>query len=876
MIGETISHYRILEKLGEGGMGVVYRAEDTRLGRMVALKFLPADVNQDENARHRFLREARAASALDHPNIYTIHEVDETADGRAFICMAYYDGESLQSKLRGTPLPVDEAVAIAAQVADGLSSAHAAGIVHRDIKPENVMITRDGVAKIVDFGLVKRASDARLTTDGAALGTVAYMSPEQVRGEDVDARSDLFSLGAVLYEMLTGRPPFRGDHPASVLYSITNDPVDAPSHTNHRVPAELDRIVVKALAKDLGSRYASASQLSADLRGLGLATVAATPARAGRRLLWTLALAAIAVVVALGVIWTQRRSATDIARVTHDTPAGAPASRRTTSQLTFGSSLEDWPAWSPDGARLAYSAEADGFKHLFVWSRDSGNAGQVTRGDFDDIQAAWSPDGNAIAFVRANTAAGKLSPTDVLGYFNESAHVYVLDVAAGATRKLIDNAFNPSYSPDGSTILVDAAWAGARRIWTTDARGRNPKQLTTDASEAVVHVSPAWSPDGTRVVYCRVQNTRADIEVFDLATQTTVRLTDDWFNDLDPVWSPSGRYVYFSSNRGGGLNLWRVAVDGSTPRAPEQVTTGAGDDLQPSISPDGSRLAFVALGLNSDLWRLPLDPKSGKPTRAADALIATTREDSRAAWSPDGSTIAFNSDRLGDMNLWLHSLLDGSERRLTTGAGGDYQANWSPDGQRIAFFSSRSGNLDIWTVGLADSAMRQLTSDPGLDVNPFFSPDGTMIAFQSDRGGRSELWVMQSDGTLPRPVASVEANGHFVCWRDSRRIMFASGWGADRVIYNVDVENGALETMPKIKSGAHMSFSPDGTLVLDVTGHKALWINPLSGAEPTKIFEFDSPDIRIDYPRWSPDGRWAVFDRVAPQGGDIWSIEGLE
>jgi TolB protein len=298
--------------------------------------------------------------------------------------------------------------------------------------------------------------------------------------------------------------------------------------------------------------------------------------------------------------------------------------------------------------------------------------------------------------------------------------------------------------------------------------------------------------------------------------------------------------------------------------------------MQPSLSPDGRRLAFAVQSLNSDLWTIPLDPASGRIAGEPRAMVATTREDSRGAWSPDGRTIAFNSDRLGDMNIWLHSLEDGTDRQLTRGPGGDYQADWSPDGRLVTFFSSRAGNADIWVVDAVAGAMRQLTQDPGLDINPFYSPTGTYIAFQSDRGGRFELWVMMADGSNPRRVARAEASGHFMRWfRDGKHILFASGDGADRKIYRVDVTSGELETMPKISSGAHLSLSPDQTRVLEVQGHRSLWIYPLDGALAAEIFMFDDPDIRIDYPVWSPDGREAVFDRGVTSGGDIWMIDGL-
>jgi eukaryotic-like serine/threonine-protein kinase len=305
MIGETISHYRILEKLGAGGMGEVYRAEDTKLKRVVAIKVLPADLGRDEEARARFTREAQAASSLQHENICAIHEIGEAPDGRMFICMDCYDGVTLKERIAGGPLPVGEAIDIADQIAAGLSEAHAAKIVHRDVKPANVMVTRRGVAKILDFGLAKPAGTATLTKMGSTMGTVAYMSPEQARGGAVDHRTDIWSLGVVLYEAIAGRPPFRGEYESAVLYAIMNESPEALTALRSGVPLELERIVGKCLAKDAAERYQTAADLSADLRRLKREMSEGAPRKATPRggRIAALAAVAAAILVALAVIF---------------------------------------------------------------------------------------------------------------------------------------------------------------------------------------------------------------------------------------------------------------------------------------------------------------------------------------------------------------------------------------------------------------------------------------------------------------------------------------------------------------------------------------------------------------------------------------------
>lgn len=472
---------------------------------------------------------------------------------------------------------------------------------------------------------------------------------------------------------------------------------------------------------------------------------------------------------------------------------------------------------------------------------------------------------------------GKLEPTDINGWYQEGGDLWALDLRSGQESKLVDDAFNPAYSPDGTRLAFDATWAGARRIWIADASGRNPRQVTSDSSEAVVHTTPRWSPAGTRLAFRRIDKIRSDIGVVDPATQVATRVTNDNVLDMDPVWAPDGRHIYFTSPRGGGLNLWRIGIasGGYATGQLEQLTTGAGDDVEPTVAPGGDRLAFAVRGINSDLWRLPVSPTTGRPSGAPERVVSTSRVESRGAWSPDGRTIAFNSDRTGEMNIWLQRLADGTSRQLTRGPGGDYQPEWSPDGRSLAFFSARGGNADIWSVTVSDGRLTRLTADLSTDTNPFYSPDGRQIAFISDRGGRPELWTMRADGSEPRRLTSIGVGGHFLRWTaDGGHLVFRAENGTQVQIYSASLKDGSLTRLPDVASGGHMSFSPVQSLILDVKGHKALWVYPTNGAAPYQVFAFADPDVRIDYPSWSPDGHWVLFDRAAPKGGDLWLIEG--
>jgi TolB protein len=261
-----------------------------------------------------------------------------------------------------------------------------------------------------------------------------------------------------------------------------------------------------------------------------------------------------------------------------------------------------------------------------------------------------------------------------------------------------------------------------------------------------------------------------------------------------------------------------------------------------------------------------------------EEVLASTREDSRGSWSPDGAQIAFNSDRSGDMNIYIHSLLEGASRQITTGPGGDFQPQWSPDGKQLVFFSSRAGNADIWLVDLVNNSLKQLTSDAALEINPFFSPDGADIVFQSDRSGRLEVWVMNSDGSHQRQLSRIGVMGHFLRWsHDGENVIFRCPCGGKPQTYQVSLQGG--EPVPlnsEIAGGSHTSFSPNYSLIMDVVGHKTLWVSPATTGKPVKVFEFPDGESRIDYPVWSPDGKWVLFDRFRPQGGDVWAIENLE
>ena len=821
MIGKNVSHYRVLEKLGSGGMGVVYKAEDTKLGRTVALKFLPPELTRDEKAKQRFIHEAQAASAMEHSNICTIYEVDETEDGRMFICMAYYEGKTLKDEIEEGELDIERAVDITIQIAHGLVKAHAQGIIHRDIKPANVFITNDDQVKILDFGLAKLAGQLKLTTTGKAMGTAAYMSPEQVSGEDVGPRTDIWALGVILHEMATGRLPFLEEYEMAVMYSIVHEEPETISSLRPGVPAELEKIVNKAMAKKQAERYQNAGELLTDLgmlkRKLEFEDYSASRTwqfdRGARKPITSIALFAVLAAAIAIIVWLSTRR--------EDRIPGLPGQPL---QVTSGKSWEGEPTLSPDGERIAYASDIAGNRDIFVIDVRGGNPLQLTSDPASDTCPTWYPDGSALAFVsdrRGRTSIWKVS-----------------QLGGGATL-LLSDAVDPAVSPDGERIAFSVPSPGGDfRIGMASLSDPTAVTMLTGDEDGVwSHRCPAWSPDGRMICYA----TQHDLWIVPSTGGRARKLSSGGNRDYSPAWSSNGKLIYFSSRREGTIALWRIAAAGGIP---QRLTMGTGSENRPTICADGSRFAYATQVTSTDLFIRDLD--SGEETK-----MQGTRDDWMAAMAPDKSVIVYASDRMGSKtDLWIQpldqGLPSGSPRRLTDHPGIASHPVFSPDGTWLAYYRIIETQRDIWTLPLSGGRPIRFTEHEAEDIQPAWSPDGSALAFVSSRGGYSRIWIASvSEGkrtSPPRPLTGEDLNAYAPTWsRDGKTIAF------------VGMKENLLEVWTMPADGK----APARQITSGATAFRVRW-DPLTGAI-------------LASGTWGGD--WYTLRRVSLDGKTIQSLD---
>src|SRR5579884_106864 len=889
MVGQTISNYKIVEKLGEGGMGVVYKALDLRLNRFLALKFLPPErVNAE--VRRRFFQEAQAASALNHPNITHIYDVGEW-EGADFIAMEFVEGSTVQELLRKGSIAETDALRYAVAIADAMSVAHAAGIIHRDLKPGNVMVTTRGLVKILDFGLAKlnepaappsaegelsTSSDTQTlfedvrTSAGAIVGSPCYMSPEQVLGKAVDARSDIFSFGALLYEMLTDRRAFGGRAKLEVFSAILHVDPAPPSQLQPTIPHELDWVVARCLRKDPERRFQTMAEVKAALQDLVATSMTGTatthrmmvpPPRKQRFWVAGLAMAVLLVVGVIIAFWLLRQK-----------PA-APENQGPLeiTRLTTEGGLNQDPAISPDGKLLVYASDHGGGGVLNLYMKQIGGAEsiQLTHDQANDSEPDFSPDGTKIVFRSERDGGG----------------IYLISTLGGQAERIVDGGRRPRFSPDGTKI---AYWTGAAdpfplrpgiaQVFIFDPASSTSRRLAPDFAASV---DPVWSPDGQKILFIGMREgaDTYDLWIAGVEGGTAVRCGAAPPGRLLVPFAWRGDRVYTGGsprNTASELEFMTLNAAGRA-TAPRRLTAGTTGEDSPSISRDG-RLVFAGISTNDDVFEIPLEVNSGRTVGEPSRLTTNVADDIAFGISADGRRVVYLSDRAGGPEVWVRDRA-GQERQLTTGGTPKSFAIPTPDGQFVAWKKDDINMRDIFETPLEGGSARAVCADCGTPGT--WSPDSRFLAYTTGRTPHNAVGLLDiSNGShseyLKAPDLDLRPTS---ISQDGRWMAFA----AFRSARDFHIEVAPFTPrMPPARSqwieipqpaGAHPNahWSADGGLLYfssEQDGYNCLWAEPVSRRDgfkrgtPFAVRHFHSPSLVMIAPSfWYPIA--LARDRVA-------------
>jgi Tol biopolymer transport system component len=898
--GTRLGPYEVVGPVGAGGMGEVYRAHDSRLGRSVAVKVLPAELASDAHRRRRFEREARAVAALSHPNVCAVFDVgrEETGEGPVdYLVMELLEGESLAQRLRRGPLPTADLLEITAEVASALDAAHRAGVVHRDVKPGNILLTRSA-AKLLDFGLASLHPPAlpaggasaaateeathgdSLTDAGRAVGTYPYMAPEQLEGKTVDGRADLFALGAVVYEMATGQRAFSGPSQATVAAAIlTSDP---PPLTTLRpaMPQSLERLVRMLLAKDPDERVQAAHDVVLRLReiaeegGGARAAVALRTRRRRKAVAGTLSV--VTLVLAAAALW----------RWTHPS---APLPAPTVVPLTTLTGVEVFPAFSPDGEQVAFmwGGEESDNGDIYLTMVGSAEVRRLTTDPAPEIAPSWSPDGRQIAFTcgRPGSTGIELGPMTIC----------LVSPLGGSVRRLSDFPVPPfpapSWSPDGRWLAVarapSPAEPGLEGLYLVPVQGGEPRRLVLPEGARRSH-APSFAPDGRHLAYLSYAPGASSLEVVELSADyepmgSPRRLTPPpTFVNSAPAWTRDGGSVVYVAVARGARELWRVGIAGDRP--PERIEIAGHEVWQPAAAASRDRLVFVRTLHNAAIYRFGM----GRPSEPI--LQSSFGFDFHPDLSPDGRRMAFESGRSGQGNaIWLAEADGSHPSRLTRGPG-LHQGSpcWSPDGGRIAFDSrGADGHLDIWTIGADGSSLRQLTRDPGEEAVASWSRDGRLVYFTAVRtaSGESgpEVWRVPAGGG---PEERVTDHGG---WRvqeslDGQTLFYKRSLQGSSPLLALPLAGG--QERPILDCVSDFTVGPAG-LYYTSCSRMPPFVGPAAPGRPPwgTLFLMDlatgesRPLGSLEWaghwswPTVSPDGRTILLEKWEDLGSDLMLIE---
>ncbi len=874
--GSRLGPYEILAALGAGGMGEVYRARDTRLGRTVAIKVLPEHLVEDPDALARFEGEARAVAALSHPNILALHDIGREG-AVAYAVMELLEGETLREALAGGPLPLRRATDYAVQMALGLAGAHEKGIVHRDLKPDNVFVTRDERVKILDFGLAKAGAavaDARSETQsptvsgytepGKVMGTVGYMSPEQVRGLAVDHRSDIFSFGSVLFEMVTGRRPFARETAAETMTAILKDDPLEPLESVRGLPPPLVPALRHCLEKKPERRFQSARDLAFALETAAAPSGAAPalPAQAPSRRAVRKGLGLLALVVAAaaaGYLAAPRRAAGPV-------PDWKNA---TLTRLTTDPGYEGEPTFSPDGQTIAYVADRDGDFEIYLQQISGGPAINLTKNPAADIQPAFSPDGHEIAFVsdRSNgTEIFHAAP----GLPHVGGDIWVMPALGGPARKIVENGSFPSWTPDGSSLLFVHGTYRKTRIAIVPSSGGPSRDLPIEDASVSRYFYPRLSANGRWLLY---QN-GFQIEVVSARGGKPRVLAQGEY----PAWGAGSSSILFTDDQPGkNRTIWMApfSLDRGELSGPTQpLTFGRGADLGAAVSRDGSSIAFSSVDETLNLEELPFDAEGGRVLGAERDLTAGSNRIGFFDSSPDGKSIVFDQDRGAGSHLWRVDPHSPPVELTRDPAYSERYPDWSPDGREVLFsrWPAREPEsaLTLWIMNSDGTNPRRVTESSGAAT---WMPDGKRLLIP--RGDDVFQFDLASGKTIPVPGA----NGRTLVFCDpsGRWVVSQVAQGESLALSAVPITGGTPQVVVAAAYDAfHPFFSLSGRWLYFQRNHKNILRVPGPAqswrpATPELVTNFSGADLYIEQPTISRDGSRLLYTR-GRQTGDIFIL----